>query len=60
MEHKRFATIFVKSRSLVPIQSEVNPDGNIVMDLINALPDNSSINMFQRATMVAVSQWRML
>jgi hypothetical protein len=29
---------------------------NIVMDLFNALPGNSSVNTFQRATMEAMSQ----
>jgi hypothetical protein len=31
-------------------------DINIVKDLINALPGNSSVNTFQRATMEAMSQ----
>jgi hypothetical protein len=33
---------------------------NIVTNLINTLPGNSSVNTFHRATMKAVSQWRML
>jgi hypothetical protein len=30
---------------------------NIVMDLLKAFLGNSSVNMFQRATMEDVSQW---
>jgi hypothetical protein len=59
-----FSQKFATCPYLEPDESSLHPHilsfkihYNIVMDLINALPGNGSVNTFQRATMEAVSQW---